>query len=221
VTPDQIAEIAARNWHRRQAQITRLAPRQVTAAAKREELRQRAEACDGKERDAETMFKLKRHTCFFPTPAGLADQLIGMAKIYDGARVLEPSIGKGDLATRARAAGGVVHGVEIVHELAEMSQALGFHVRRGDFLLQRPSDYDQPFDRVVANPPFDHGSALRHVLHAFEFLAVGGSLVAIVDNMTAHRLREWADGVIKLPPGSFAASERPTLVNTAIIQKHK
>lgn len=221
MSPDQLAAIAVRNYERRQAQIARLAPRQELAAAKREELRERAEQCAGREKSAQRMQELRHVPNFFPTPGGLADRVVSMAKIFEGARVLEPSIGKGDLATRARAAGGVVHGVEIVHELAEMSQALGFHVRRGDFLLQRPTDYDQPFDRVVANPPFERGSARLHVLHAFEFLAPGGSLVAIVDNMTAHRLREWADGVIHLPPGSFEASERPTSVNTAIIQKHK
>jgi predicted RNA methylase len=229
MTPDDIAAAAIRNWHARQGQIGRLRPRQALAVAKREEMRTRAEHCKGKEQRAQAFERVKTIPNFFPTPPRLVEKLIGLAGLRPGLRVLEPSCGKGDLALPILSAGCVLECVERSHELAEMARGAlsaavpgsALCVRCDDFLSVTPQDYAQRFDRVVMNPPFDRGSARLHVLHAFEFLAPGGELVAIVDNMTAHRLGEWCDFSEPLPAGSFEASERPTSVNTAIIQKSK
>jgi hypothetical protein len=45
------------------------------------------------------------------------------------------------------------------------------------------------FDRVVMNPPFDHGADIKHVEHARKFLKPGGRLVAVVANGPRQRER--------------------------------
>lgn len=221
MTPDEITAAGVRNWRRRQEQIARLRPRQELARLKGAEMTQRAILCGKSEERAQAFEVLKRIPNFYPTPWKLADQVISLAKLAPGLRVLEPSAGKGDLAHHARRAGCVLECVELVHSLAAICSREGLAVQCRDFLGMTPADYSEPFDRVVANPPFENGACRRHVLHAFEFLRPGGLLVAIVGNVTGHKLIEWADHVEFLPAGSFECSERPTSVNTAIIQKRK
>jgi len=221
MTPDQIIAAGVRNWQRRQEQIARLLPRQADARQKHEEMRERAESMKDKTERAETFQRLRTIPNFFPTPGNLAEQMIELADLRPGLRVLEPSCGKADIAKRIRAAGCIVECVELVHELAEISRGEGLTVRCDDFLTITPSDYGQRFDRVIMNPPFERGACLRHTLHAYEFLAAGGELVAIVSSTTGQRLEDWADHVEPLPAGSFECSERPTSVNTALIRKTK
>jgi predicted RNA methylase len=196
-------------------------PRQQEAATKREELRARLEQCKNRETRAEVIRPLLTIPNFFPTPAPLVSRALSLADLRPGLRVLEPSCGKGDLALPLAASGCAVECVERVHALAEVSRAAGLSVRCADFLAISPNDFPHLFDRVVMNPPFERGSARLHVLHAWEFVADGGDLVAIVDSTTANRLAEWCDYNEPLPSGSFEASERPTSVNTALIQKTK
>jgi predicted RNA methylase len=229
MTQDEIIAAGVRNWQARQGQIARLRPRQASAAEKRAEMLQRVEQCKAREKSAEAFQAVKTIPNFFPTPPGLVARVLDLADLRPGMRVLEPSCGKGDLALPALAAGCVVECVERVHVLAEMTrEALAAlqpgasqRVRCDDFLTITPRDYGQRFDRVIMNPPFDRGSARLHVLHAWEFLADGGELVAIVDSTSALRLNEWCDYFDHLPAGSFEVSERPTSVNTTIIQKTK
>jgi protein-L-isoaspartate O-methyltransferase len=221
MTPDQIIAAGVRNWNARQAQIARLRPRADEARQKRAEMMERATSCKAQNERAAAFEKLITIPNFYPTPPRLVEKVIELAGIRPGMRVLEPSCGKGDFAHALRRAGAVLECVELVRVLADICEKDGLPVQCRDFLAMEPSDYAQPFDRVIMNPPFENGACRLHALHAFKFLRPGGELVAIVGNVTAHRLNTWADYVEHLPPGSFECSERPTSVNTAIVQKTK
>jgi 16S rRNA G1207 methylase RsmC len=153
----------------------------------------------------------------FPTPPEVAQRVVELAEIGPGMEVLEPSAGTGSLIAAIREAEptATVTAVELVGTLAERLQRTftqNVTVRAHDFLAIPTGGV---FDRIVMNPPFDHGADIRHVEHARRFLAEGGRLVAIVANGPRQRekfepiARVWVD----LPAGTFAG----TNVNAAIM----
>jgi SAM-dependent methyltransferase len=168
----------------------------------------------------------------FPTPSEIAKQVIELAEIQPGMKVLEPSAGTGNLL---RAMGPLsnfeVVACEINPDLADelcrtWVSCLG--VVCGDFIerfsLTDPIDdvgTVKPamvqFDRVVMNPPFDRGLDIKHVEHALKLLKPGGKLVSIVANGPRQRaaFEPIATAWIDLPAGSF--KDQGTNVNTAIV----
>ena len=78
-------------------------------------------------------------------------------------------------------------------------------------------DVTADFDRIVMNPPFTNAQDVRHILHARQFLAPGGALVALCANgprqraALQHLATQWHD----LPAGSFASEG--TGVNVAML----
>ena len=167
----------------------------------------------------------KQQFGYFPTPTPIVEQLIDLARIEPGMRVLEPSAGRGAIALAAARAGAVVDCVEIQPEHAN---ALTAHrepnvtVLVEDFLTTQP----QPaYDRVVMNPPFAKGADIAHVKHAWNALKPGGRLVAVMSagvtfrqtqSAVAFRSRLEALGgeLLPLPEGAF--KESGTGVNTVI-----
>lgn len=151
----------------------------------------------------------------FPTPPEAADQVIRLAEIDTGHRVLEPSAGTGVLLEAARAAGGVTTGVEVNYDLVRKLRLHFDDVRQADFLTCN-GDLGT-FDRIVMNPPFERGSDIRHIEHALTFLKPGGRLVAICANgpRQQEQLQSKATAWIELPPGTF--KDQGTMVNTAIV----
>jgi hypothetical protein len=121
---------------------------------------------------------------FFPTPFALALQVIELANIEPGMRVLEPSAGKGDLADAAKAAGAAVDVIEVSSTLCDILRAKGYELAGRDIFSNRAPVYD----RIVMNPPFEAGADMAHVRHCFdELLAPGGRLVAIVGESVFFR----------------------------------
>ncbi|CAO3445668.1 hypothetical plasmid protein [Azospirillum argentinense] len=152
----------------------------------------------------------------FVTPEWLADEMIGDALIRPGHLVLEPQAGTGALASRAADRGATVDCVEVNAALSAQLEAAGRYRRviAADFLTLGAEPL---YDRVVMNPPFDHGVDVDHVRHALGFLKPGGCLVAIMSagvrfktTAKARTFRErvealkaeWSD----LPSGSFACA---------------
>ncbi len=157
----------------------------------------------------------------FYTPTGLAEQLIEMACLESGSRVLEPSAGAGSLL---RAMGNQCNkvAVEINEELIPQLIKLGLSglkIHCADF-MQCNGDLGL-FDRVVMNPPFTKNQDVKHVSHALKFLKPGGILVAIMaDNQTRKGFVELIDGrdyeISLIEAGAF--SESGTNVRTLILK---
>lgn len=165
---------------------------------------------------------------YFPTPHAVAARVVELAEIPEGARVLEPSAGKGDLADAVRRAvpSATVDVVEVIPRLREVLELKGYQLVGDDFLQFRGG----PYPRIVMNPPFEQGKDAAHVRHAYELLEPGGVLVSIVseglffrENAAAFRswLAEVGGTSEKLPEGSFMASDRSTGVATRIVVVHK
>jgi hypothetical protein len=152
----------------------------------------------------------------FPTPPEIAERLVSLARIGPGMSVLEPSAGTGALIRAIQEAheGADITAVEINPQLAVGIGGMVHKSRCADFLAL---DDLGEFDRIVMNPPFDHGADIVHISHAFAHLALGGRLVAICANGPRQReeLGEIATEWIELPPGSFKGEG--TNVNAAIV----
>lgn len=154
--------------------------------------------------------KMARIPGYFPTPAAVVARMIELAEIPDTTQthILEPSAGSGEiiLAVQAAAPSASVHYCEINHDLREVCRA-----RTG-----RTSDANDfadltghGFQRVVMNPPFEKRQDVAHVKRAFELLAPGGRLVAIMSPLGAIQLQDEAPFdffIEKLPEGSFKES---------------
>ena len=157
---------------------------------------------------------------FFPTPAGIAQQMIDAADIKEGMSVLEPSAGMGHIAEQIREAGVDPDVVEFSADRRELLEAKGFNVVANDFM-----EASGEYDRIVMNPPFSDRRDAQHVQHAYTLLKPGGKLVAIMgegvffgQDRKAKEFREWLDSVggtsEKLPDGSFLDPSLP--VNTGV-----
>lgn len=162
---------------------------------------------------------------YFPTPAAVVDVLLDKAALKTGMRVLEPSAGRGAIASACVDAGAIVDCVELMDaNFASLSAVAGLNVvLQADFLTMNA----QPvYHRVVMNPPFLKQADIRHVTHALSFLAPGGLLVAVMsagvefrDNRLTKEFRMLVDergGYIEpLPSESFRSSG--TAVNTVVV----
>lgn len=164
---------------------------------------------------------------FFPTPRPIIDEMIGMAGIEPGMKVLEPSAGKGDIAEAAQEAGAEVDAIELSTRLQDILKAKGINVIDNDFTSREPV---AEYDAVVMNPPFENGQDMEHVQHAYKFLKPGGKLVAIMSagpffrqDKQATAFREWLDEQNStyeaMPEGSFAGADafRQTGVRTQMV----
>lgn len=209
---------AIRNREKTLAQVATLSPLRQTARQRADELRSQLKSV----RETGTRIERTRSFLsvpnFFPTPRNIVEQMIDLAELEPGMSVLEPSAGKGDVASAAVRAGCTVSCVEIVYSLFEWLREQGHSVQHRDFLTM---ECGHPFDRVLMNPPFERGIDERHIRHAFTFLKPGGRLVAVACSTTGTKLQGWADQIIPLPAGSFAKAERSTNVNTCIVIKNK
>lgn len=167
---------------------------------------------------------------FFPTPPELAQHIVGIASIGDDMMVLEPSAGRGALASvaHASASGVMVDMYELLpenyEELIRLNLSLSGVAKPCDFLQEAPNPV---YDRVVMNPPFDKKrSDIHHVLHALKFLKPDGLLVAIMPSGVTFRedaltrdfrglVEERGGSITELPIASFKKSG--TMVNTVVV----
>lgn len=169
---------------------------------------------------------MKKALQAFYTPPGLAAEIVESAGV-SGKRVLEPSAGRGALALACKAADAKeVVCVEIERKTAQQLHILGFEVHHCDFLTMTTESL-RDFDRVVMNPPFARGQALKHIAHALTFLRPKGHLVSVIPghptDKEREKLRQMFNAVrearaiqfMPLPDDSFA--ESGTRVKTSLI----
>lgn len=113
---------------------------------------------------------------FFPTPAPVAKQLVELADVRRGQRVLEPSAGTGAIVEHIIAAGVSPDCCELWDRNREtLLERFEIECVSGDF-LQHTGEYD----RIVANPPFSQLQDVVHVEHMIKLLAPGGKLASVM-----------------------------------------
>lgn len=199
---------------------------------------------------------------FYATPDAVADTLLRDLHL-DGKRILEPSAGEGsicravlrDLGAKCREQHerwrmwGSRDGKPAPEQPRIAITAVEVHPDRADALrriqhvgrvveanfLSWPPVEGRLFDVVLMNPPFYGTHWMRHIRHAFDHLAPGGVLRAVLpitarigeskDHLAFRRWaerhrhkwngRQWRD----LPAESFAASG--TRINTTILEVWK
>jgi len=114
---------------------------------------------------------------FFETPRNVVAQMLQLADISQGCRILEPNGGAGSILEGLRDSGHKdVDTCEVNPMLRELLTCKGFNVVGRDFLEFEP---ETPYDRVLMNPPFEKGADAEHIRKAWDLLAPGGILVAI------------------------------------------
>jgi protein-L-isoaspartate O-methyltransferase len=147
----------------------------------------------------------------FFTPPVLADQMVELADLFDGARVLEPSAGDGAILRAITRALPICQmaAIELDEKLfwSWMRMPGICKARQGDFLMATPSEFGM-FNRIIMNPPFRDGQDIAHIQHALQFLAPGGRLVAICGDGPDQRsiLKPAACAWQQLPAGTFHES---------------
>lgn len=180
--------------------------------------------------DLEIKVKFANIAGYFPTPAPVFEHIKNaVGFIQDGARVLEPSAGRGNLCEfiRTRFRGVNIKAFEINSDLAQLCALKGFDCEHVDFMALEPQKI---YDFVIMNPPFEGLQDAAHVRRAFEWLNDGGQLVAIMSPSftfngatKAREFRDWAQSVSatvqELPSGSF--KESGTGVSTVLFSVFK
>lgn len=167
---------------------------------------------------------------FFPTPAGLAEQLVMMAGLGPSSprnlRILEPSAGQGAIADAAARWVGVeaIDTIELLEVNAVKLREKGYRVQQADFLSVRPKPV---YDLVVMNPPFGGQGDMRHIEHAARFLKPQGRLLAIMSPSFQYRSSKQAEefrsllataGSVKREIDVGAFRESGTMVRTVIVE---
>lgn len=164
----------------------------------------------------------KKEFQFFSTPLEIASRMIKLAEIEIGDFILEPSAGDGallDLFPKQNR----YFAIELMPDNCKKLTEKGYLVCEGDFLEFSPASYA---DKIIMNPPFSKQQDVKHILHAWECLAVGGRLVSIVsespffrDNYISINFRKWlldnSAVIIELNSGDFKSSG--TMVKTRMI----
>ena len=198
------------------------------------------DACPG-QAEAESDLRSKsglpsKDLAFYATPDPVVSKILHDLGLYykpEEKRVLEPSAGTGNIAAAIAAFGVPVDCIEIDANRAEQIRR---HVPQaavtvGNFLRVPATPV---YTHVVMNPPFYGTHWMQHVVHAFDFLAPGGTLVAVLPataelgESSKHKtFRSWATkyssyGRLRfdeLPAESFADSG--TRINTCYLTLHK
>lgn len=163
---------------------------------------------------------------FFPTPAAVVEDLIVMAELRPGMRVLEPSAGRGAIVKALLDEGCTVKAIELMEANISHLHQFNCSVSQADFLEYR---VEPEYDAVVMNPPFAKHQDIAHVMHAVHFLKPGGRLVAVMSagvkfnsDKYSAQFRQYVSEygeMFGLPPGSF--KESGTMVNTVVVVINK
>jgi hypothetical protein len=164
---------------------------------------------------------------FFPTPKWVINKMLD--KLSESARhFLEPSAGKGDIATAIKERDRYSASIDCIEASLELAAILidkDFPVVGHDWLEYAGVCY---YDAIVMNPPFSNGD--DHLLKAWDFLH-NGEIVCLLNEETinnphtASRKRLAAiigqHGTIEFLGDCFSRGERKTGVRVAMIYLKK
>lgn len=157
----------------------------------------------------------------FFTPRAIAELMWDAVGLTAGDHVLEPSAGMGMLLAEPIERGCFITAVELDSQLVTGLRNIllgmcGCGIWNADFLTWSPVAR-APISVVLMNPPFSGGKDVRHVIRAWDMLAPGGRLAAIMGehafisaDKPSVQFRSWLGQigarVESLPPGSFRES---------------
>jgi predicted RNA methylase len=171
----------------------------------------------------------KKHFQQFYTPDWLADELVQLSMRCMEQQCLEPSAGQGAIADAFDAHGCHVTCYDIDPANVTILQLKGYDAYQADFLTVEPCGLPD-YECIAMNPPFTGDQDIKHVLHAYRFLAGGGKLAAIMSpgfTFGESRIRrefraflaEHGRVVRELPEGTF--KEAGTNVRAVIVELAK
>jgi predicted RNA methylase len=180
---------------------------------------------EGEDYDLKTKFQ-----AFF-TPDELAAQVVDLAEIKAGDKVLEPSAGEGALvkAVNRIHPNMVVDCVELKDDSrAVLNGLLCVNLVGSDFMSFRS---DPVYDKIVGNPPFSNNQDIDHISKMYSLLKNGGRLVSIASRhcLISKRSKEmrfmkWLASVggrvIELERGAFRESGTNVSSVIILIDKH-
>jgi predicted RNA methylase len=176
---------------------------------------------------------------YFPTPESVAEELITMADLQPGQRILEPSAGSGSLIDAA-----MKHCANLQISFCELNLVLldilrdkyeknsNIHFLDRNFLELETHRPGERFDRILMNPPFERGQDIEHVLRAYSMLKIRGRLVSLVSagalgrqdkkGTEFRRFLEAHNAVIRdVPAGAFKASGTSVAAKFVAVSKSK
>lgn len=168
----------------------------------------------------------------FYTPKDLAKRMVQMAGVKRNMVVLEPSAGEGAIADEIYRVGGKPLCVELDEKNIEILEKKKYTVIGGNFLFVSQMNQwseESGFKAIVMNPPFTKDQDIDHVRSAFNNLAPGGTLVAIMSPGFTFGTQSKRAGFRsfveengeyeKLPDGTF--KESGTNVSTVLVTLRK
>lgn len=171
---------------------------------------------------------IKKTTEYFETPRFVAEMLVEIAELRPGMKVLEPSAGRGAIASviSATCPDCKLEVVEIEEGNRKFLKAESYRLVGKDFMKFKKKGYD----RVLMNPPFSKQQDIDHVRHAWNLLKPGGRVVSVMSPGTKFRQNKKAVEFQKLmdehggqswdlPPETF--KESGTSVATIIVMINK
>lgn len=125
---------------------------------------------------------------FYPTPDALAEKMVSMLGALPGNALLEPSAGRGALASKLK---GQVTCVEVDPLLCEVLRAKGLNVIKGDFIKWANDALaaNTLYSGICMNPPFSLGRAYEHITAAIKLLEVNGVLVALAPAACGRKIK--------------------------------
>jgi predicted RNA methylase len=156
--------------------------------------------------EVETAPERRQRTQLFETPPDVVADLLDSAVLAASHVVLEPSAGRGAIASALAGLVAAVDCIEVDGEYAEAIGAAGYarKLTVADFLAVRP---EPAYDRVVMNPPFTRGQDVTHVRHALRFVRPGGRLVAVMPASIKSRADQGARALRAVVAEAFGSFE--------------
>ncbi len=157
----------------------------------------------------------KKEYQFFETPFSIAKELVQLANVKQGETVLEPSAGKGRIASLI----SNCHCIELNDDNRAYLEKTGYRVVGKDFMT-----FTKRYDVIIANPPFSKQQDIDHINHMIDLanrkvVSVASSSILFRNNKKTVLFRDKINllgGTIKnLPEKSFVDSG--TNVNACII----
>lgn len=150
---------------------------------------------------------IKQESQYFHTSSIIANEMIFMADIPDGALILEPQAGQGHIIDYLpiQQANLHVECCELYEPNRQILEKKGLKIVAEDFLTYQP---DYKYDVILANPPFKNRVYMDHIMHMHELIKPDGMVVTVIpSNYTDGSMKrvvkfnEWLDEktIIKEP----------------------